>query len=42
MKKRNGTIEGTQVAQLSEIRNLTLDSDFQLRSVTTSVRLSNN
>lgn len=36
MQEKNGTIEGTQVVQLSEIRNYRLDSDFQLRSVITS------
>lgn len=39
MQEKNGTIEGTQVVQLSEIRNYRLDSDFQLRSVITSAFL---
>lgn len=33
MQERNGKIEGTQVVQLSEIRNDRLDSDFQLKSI---------
>lgn len=34
VRKRQGTIEGSQVAQLSEIRQDRLDSDFQLKYIT--------
>lgn len=36
MRRKKGTIEGNHIAQLPEIRQDRLESDFQLKCVATS------